>query len=277
MKAIVGYYPNTSENRTLYINILSKLTSNLFSQTHYKCCLGLLFSVCFLGGCVSHSNTNHKLVYADEPICVSATTQTIIDCPTFKRTHIEPTESTDNATDSSVAGHSIYQAPTTTHPLLSAHHTAMLSEYLEQLALQLLPAGKHRHSELKVAVTSFIEFSPELTQVTLLGNTLSELFIHELQQNGINVVDYKVIDQVAVMPHGDFVFSRNPQQLSIEGNVKQALTGTIMYHKRGIILNVRMIDLESKQVMASGQKLIPYFILDSMIPLSNKSSVMVQE
>lgn len=160
-----------------------------------------------------------------------------------------------------------------THPLEASDSTVLLGDYIEQMATEILHNLTIPLDEAVVGVTSFVEFSEDLASVNHFGNMLAENFIYELQQNGIPVVDYKVAGAVTVTPLGDFVFSRNPDRLNLTNSMSYVLTGTMTYNKRGLILNARMVNYDNKRVVASSKKIIPYFVLDSIIPSSEKHIV----
>lgn len=165
------------------------------------------------------------------------------------------------------------QPVTSAHPLTASNNSVMLSEYIEQLATELLENGTVPASETYVGVTTFVEYTPQLSSINLLGNMLSEEFIYQLQQTGIAVVDYKVISSVNVQPNGDFVFSRDPSKLDLVASMDYVLTGTTMYNKRGLVVNARIVHLTTKRVVAAAKRIIPYFVLDSIIPAEARGAV----
>jgi len=110
-------------------------------------------------------------------------------------------------------------------------------------------------------VTSFVDLDNSLTKSSQLGNQLSESFIHQLQQFGYGIVDFKTTDQILVNPRGDFVFSREVENLANKRVASHVLSGTLIYRSSGVEVNTRIIDVQSKRVVASSQKLLPYYVL----------------
>ena len=159
-----------------------------------------------------------------------------------------------------------------THPLVSANNTVLIGEYVEQMATNMLESLNVPVETAVVGVASFVEFTDDLVSVNPLGNLLAENFIFELQQNGIPVVDYKVAQNVMVLANGDYVFSRNREQLNMDV-MSHVLTGSIIYNKQGLVVNARVVDLESKRVVSASKKVIPYFVLDAIIPASEKQAI----
>ena len=141
-------------------------------------------------------------------------------------------------------------------------HHVKLESYVEQMALDLVDTMVSDQA-INIAVVSFVNLDKTLQKSTQLGNQLSETFIHQLQKFGYGVVDFKTTDQVAVTHFGDFVFSRDIKQLSGERVASHVLSGTLLYRANGVEVNARVIDIDSKRVIASSTKLVPSYVLNS--------------
>lgn len=148
--------------------------------------------------------------------------------------------------------------PTYTHKLLS--------DYAEQMSMKLVENMRYVGANTPVAITSFVELDGSLGKTNILGNQLAESFITELQEFGIPVMDFKTTGVIHVGSQGDFAFSRNLGELKQNPVIKYVLSGTMTYNDRGVILNVRMVDLASKMVVASTKGFIPHFVVDSLYP-----------
>jgi TolB-like protein len=107
----------------------------------------------------------------------------------------------------------------------------------------------------------------------VVGNIIAEQFIVELHNNGIPVVDYKVTSDVSRTATGDYVFSKVNEQVSSAQFMNYVLTGTLLYSKTGVVVNVRLVNLHSKHVVSAAKKTVPYFILDNMIPAQFKHAI----
>lgn len=208
------------------------------------------------------STTQPQAIYTPDnkrDLCVSPMGQ-MLDCSLLQNT------GGDNYED-------LQLAPiANTHPLVSSNNTVLIGEYVEQMATNMLESLNVPVETAVVGVASFVEFTDDLVSVNPLGNLLAENFIFELQQNGIPVVDYKIAQNVMVLANGDYVFSRNREQLNMDV-MSHVLTGSIIYNKQGLVVNARVVDLESKRVVSASKKVIPYFVLDSIIPASEKHAI----
>jgi len=241
--------------------------------------LCLLAAALMLGGCSTNSFTEYfsedeaensvqtsvseqrpvSRQSSEQMLCVSPMGQ-MLDCASLQRQN-------DARFDD------LQMAPiANTHPLVSSNNTILIGEYVEQMATNLLESLNVPVETAVVGVVSFVEFTDDLVSVNPLGNLLAENFVFELQQNGIPVVDYKVAENVMVMANGDYVFSRNLDLLNMDV-MSHVLTGSIVYNKQGLVVNARIVDLTSKRVVSASKKVIPYFVLDSIIPASEKQAI----
>ena len=141
-----------------------------------------------------------------------------------------------------------------------------LADYASQMSMQLMETLHAFAPDAKVAVASFVELGSELEAGNIVGNQLAESFIHQMQQYGLSMVDYKTARDIRVTSQGDFVFSRQHQRLQTTQIIDYVLAGTMLHTPNGIMVNARMINFRSKVVAASAQQLIPYFVISALYP-----------
>lgn len=141
-------------------------------------------------------------------------------------------------------------------------NTKPLSDYAADLALQLMMSMHYMPPKQAVAISSLVWFDHQLTNSTALGHNLSEhLYVH-LQRLGVSVADIKVGRQIRVTPQGDFVLSRG-RYLDPSQDVRYVLTGTLLQDAGGTVVNVRVVHLQYKTVIATGQVHIPDAVLSN--------------
>ncbi len=216
----------------------------------------LLISV--LGACVTPNHKGEQVLNSEDNICVSKSGM-VVTCGEVVVKHAPSKQEPD-----------VEAALLNSHSLEAAPNSVMLGEYIEQISTDLLENMVVPVDKASVGITSFVEFSTTLSSINMLGTMLAEEFIFELQRNGIVVVDYKVQDNVEVKGTGDFIFSRNNRKLTLNGVMKYVLVGTLIYNKQGIWVNARIVDIESKKVVSTAKKLIPYFVLDNIVPFETE-------
>ena len=146
-----------------------------------------------------------------------------------------------------------------------SHHKTLVN-YVEQIALDLADTldtkSDEHNSNIHVAVTTIVDLDSSLNNSNQLGNQISETLIHQLQKFGYSVVDFKTRENIEVNSRGDFAFSRNITQLNQDQMASHVLAGTLIYRQNGIIVNTRVINVKTKQIVASSRKLIPLYVLN---------------
>jgi TolB-like protein len=146
-----------------------------------------------------------------------------------------------------------------------------INHYVRAMMQDMVSNLRYVDSTAPVAVASFVFLDEPYDKASLLGNQIAESFIHEIRKFDISVLDYKTMDYIMVTPEGDFAQSRDFEELSNVTQISYIVTGTLVKHQRGYLVNARMISLKSKVVVASAQRLIPESIANAL--MSSKTSV----
>lgn len=128
-----------------------------------------------------------------------------------------------------------------------------------------------------IGVTSFVYLDGAYDQADLLGNQLSEGFMHEIHQFGLSVVDFKTTDFIRVTPKGDFVFSRDFMELREEQPIEFVLGGTLVAHQGGTLVNARIVSVASKKVLATAQSFIPQNVANAVLPSATQGKLYLKQ
>ncbi|MDU0354655.1 FlgO family outer membrane protein [Paraglaciecola aquimarina] len=144
-------------------------------------------------------------------------------------------------------------------------HFNILHEYTEQMATELRNDVSSMRIEQPIIVASFVHLDSSLQNTDTLGVQLAESFINDLQQIGLPVADHKVMGVLDVNDKGDFVFSRNMEQFYNPIEIGYVLTGTMQKNNRGIVVNARIINFTTTQVVASSTKFLPNIIVSNLM------------
>jgi TolB-like protein len=107
-----------------------------------------------------------------------------------------------------------------------------------------------------VMVTSFLSLD-DLTQTNSLGRLLSESLIHELQVRRWKVIDARLVKDIIINQKGEFALSRDIKNIKDSYNVSGVVTGTYTIADTGVIVNAKVMDIESGVITSSGQISIP--------------------
>ncbi|GLX77670.1 hypothetical protein tinsulaeT_10100 [Thalassotalea insulae] len=139
-----------------------------------------------------------------------------------------------------------------------------INDVVKGLAYQMLETSSFVNPQTPIAVTSFVDLK-DLESTNWLGNQLSENFIHELQRHGLIVVDFKTTGHIRVTKDGDYVFTRDWKELPERQIIDYVVTGTMTKQDDGIMVNARMIGMQSRVVVASAQSFIPNWVIGDEI------------
>ncbi len=135
-----------------------------------------------------------------------------------------------------------------------------VQDYAGQLAMDLLKNANGLTSRARIGVTSFVKLDYTLQNTTVLGNQLAEYSISEIQQFGLNVVDFKMMPAIQVTKKGDLAFSRDVLQLANNKVMDHVLSATMIDKADGVFINARIIELGTNRVVSSANVLVPTFV-----------------
>lgn len=115
-----------------------------------------------------------------------------------------------------------------------------------------------------VLITSFLN-SDDLTQTSGLGRFLSEGLSHELQVKGWKVVDARLVQDLIINESGEFALSRNIKNIKNQYNVSAIVTGTYVITDYSVLVNAKVIDIETGVMTSSAQTTIPVQGIENML------------
>ncbi len=152
----------------------------------------------------------------------------------------------------------------------SAYNGRMLTkhvgDYVQNMAQDLVSNMEYVTDKTPIGITTFALIDSDLQQTNLLGYQLAESFVHELHKFRIPVIDFKATDYIRVTDAGDFILTRDFLELSSSAKIDYILTGTMTKHQGGYLVNARILGLETKAVVATSQMLLPFYVVDALLP-----------
>lgn len=156
-------------------------------------------------------------------------------------------------------------------------HQAQLNHYVQAMMHDLVAVMDPKYAEAVFAVTSFVYLDGAYDESDLLGNQLAESFMHEVHQFGLMLIDFKTTDFIRVTPSGDFVFSRDFLELREEQPIEYVLGGTLVRHQSGVMVNARLVGIDSKRMLASAQGFIPQPVIAALQPSKQPERVLLKQ
>lgn len=135
-----------------------------------------------------------------------------------------------------------------------------LAEYSEQMAYVLKQKLTKQELNKSIAVPPFLSLVPHYQQSTILTKDLPEFFIADLQNAGLPVAEYQLTPKIN--QESDYHDLYNDLQDS--ESFGYVLKGTVRPATNGVMLYVKIIDLQDKTVIASTAKQLPAYLVSSM-------------
>ncbi|MCF6438115.1 hypothetical protein L1077_01545 [Pseudoalteromonas luteoviolacea] len=139
-----------------------------------------------------------------------------------------------------------------------------VTHYVQNLMQDMIGNLRYVNDRTPIAVATFVFLDEDYNYGSLLGNQLSESFVHELHNFGVPVVDFKTTDFMRVTKQGDFIFSRDFLELSDEHTFNYVLAGTLANHQGGVLVNARIVGVKSKAVVGTAQGFLPQSVVNAL-------------
>jgi len=96
-----------------------------------------------------------------------------------------------------------------------------------------------------------------LSQSVPMGRLISEHLAHHLKVRGWKITEPRLTKEVQMTPSGEFVRSRDPAQLTANFGAHNVLTGTYAVTSDGVLVNLRIVDFQTREVISTAQTRIP--------------------
>jgi len=137
--------------------------------------------------------------------------------------------------------------------------------YVEQLAKQLFSTAQEIDASRTVAVGTFLPMSAlrlgvdgkNSPVVNPIGYQIQESFVTFATQVGLNIVEFKTMATIKIKANSDRMLSRQLNELQRGVGADYFLTGTYAEQESSLVVNVRLIDVQSQQVIAAATDYIP--------------------
>ena len=115
---------------------------------------------------------------------------------------------------------------------------------------------------LPITIAPFVDLSAPGRKRNL-GNELAEGFFHEMQTRGFNLIDHKAVPFPSK--------GKKAAELSLtdyyrKHRISYVLSGTYIVNSDGILINARVLDVITKQVVATGQSQLAASGLEGGLP-----------
>ena len=151
-----------------------------------------------------------------------------------------------------------HQVPTVIETSLgnAEYYTSALADELFE---GILPNDKVRFAVATFVPVTTLQFDPNnQNPLMLLGHQLEQGMITEASKRGFIAQDYKATNDIIIEKSADRVFSRDVDDLYLHHHsIDFYISGTIVEQQAGAIVNARIINVKSKDVVAAATQFFP--------------------
>jgi len=153
-----------------------------------------------------------------------------------------------------------------------------IHQHVTRLANSLFSSAKNINLDQSVAVGTFLPVSlisdESMLEQRHIGLQIQESFITLGSQAGLKIIEYKTMSSIKIQKGTDVMLSRNTQNLHSGINAQYFLTGTYSEQDDGLVVNARLIELSSQNVVAAATDYIPTVTLKSKENITMKNNLL---
>ncbi len=138
-----------------------------------------------------------------------------------------------------------------------------LEATISSLATQMMQNNK-MHTKKSVLITSFVRLD-NFKKTTEFGRVISESLINELSNRGFNIIEFRGQLGVSVNAQGEYFITRNTSKMKENVQNSFIVVGTYSRQYGKIMLNARVIDNASGQIITSARSTYEHGLRDDCV------------
>ncbi|WP_170145504.1 FlgO family outer membrane protein [Salinimonas sediminis] len=137
------------------------------------------------------------------------------------------------------------------------------AEYETYMLANELFAGMTPTRHARYAVAGFVPAdtlahnSENQQPLMLLGHQLEQGLVTEAAKRGFTAQEFRLTNDIIMSDNSDRVLSRQIDQLSALNRVDFYITGTLVHQQGGAMVNAKIIDVRTKDVVAAATRFFP--------------------
>ncbi len=172
-------------------------------------------------------------------------------------------------------------SPITTEQHVNRSNENFVHQHVTRLANKLFSSAKSMKLNQSVAVGTFLPVSlideENMLKQSHIGLQIQESFITLGTQAGLKIIEYKTMSSIKIQPGSDVMLSRDTQHLHETINAHYFLTGTYSEQDNSLVINARLIELSSQNVVAAATDYIPTISLRSKEKVTMKNNMLYRK
>ena len=135
------------------------------------------------------------------------------------------------------------------------YHTYLLAN---ELFADVTPSRQYRYAVVGFASVDTMKYDPNHQQpLMMLGHQLEQGMITEASKRGFSTKEFKLSNDIIVSEQSDQILTRDIDRLSAIEVVDFYITGTLVYQESGAVVNARIVNARSKDVVAAATRFFP--------------------
>jgi len=142
-----------------------------------------------------------------------------------------------------------------------------------ELAKQLDRNIVSQHRGRKTTVTTIVDLN-DINHASFIGSVLSEALMHELAVRSWSIVDVRANVGLILNETGEFLLTRDSRRSHINHSDGLVVTGTFMATTDGVLVNLKVLDAVTSQVLSTAQTRLENSVFLSRLatkPLASKT------
>lgn len=135
------------------------------------------------------------------------------------------------------------------------YHTYILAN---ELFAGVRPARQARYAVVGFVPANTMKYNgDDQHPLMMLGHQLEQGMITEASKRGFTTQEFKLSNDIMINDESDRVLTRNIEQLSDVERVDYYITGTLVQQQAGAMVNARIINVRTKNVVAAATRFFP--------------------
>lgn len=135
------------------------------------------------------------------------------------------------------------------------YHTYLLAN---ELFADVTPSRQYRYAVVGFVPVDTMKYDPNHQQpLMMLGHQLEQGMITEASKRGFSTKEFKLSNDIIVSEQSDQILTRDIDRLSTIEVVDFYITGTLVYQESGAVVNARIVNARSKDVVAAATRFFP--------------------
>ena len=127
-----------------------------------------------------------------------------------------------------------------------------------ELFAGLIPKTHNRYAVAGFVPVEDMQYNGQRQQpLMLLGHQLEQGLMTEAVNRGFVAKEFKLANSIIMSDDADRILSRNTDHLSGLSQVDFFISGTLVHQQNGAVVNARIIDAKSRDVIAAATRFFP--------------------